>query len=206
MHIELIDLLRCPRDHEETWLVAAFTRTSDRFIREGKLGCPVCSESYVISNGIADLRENRVARQMTPASDDNPGAAIRVAALLGLTVPGALAALEGAYASAARSVSEMTQCRVIALNPLHEIEESESVAVVLTESRIPFAANAVHGLALQSRALMDDAPRVLRQNGRLVIPVAGRLPIGTLEVARDENDIVGESVGPVVKLRREQKD
>ena len=32
----MIDLLRCPREHEETWLVAAFNRMEGRFIVEGK--------------------------------------------------------------------------------------------------------------------------------------------------------------------------
>ena len=55
MHIELIDLLRCPREHEETWLVAAFTRIQDRVVSEGRLGCPVCSAAYPIESGIANF-------------------------------------------------------------------------------------------------------------------------------------------------------
>jgi hypothetical protein len=43
MHIEFIDLLRCPNPHEETWLVAALHRMDGRLVIDAKLGCPVCS-------------------------------------------------------------------------------------------------------------------------------------------------------------------
>jgi uncharacterized protein YbaR (Trm112 family) len=206
MHIELIDLLRCPREHEETWLVAAFTKIEDRFVVEGKLGCPVCNASYVISDGIADLRQNREVRVESHPSTNNPDDAMRVAALLGLTVPNALAVLEGSYASTARGVSELTQCRVIALNPPYEIEESEAVGVVLTDSRIPFASNSVYGIAVQAANLLNDVPRILRQRGRLITTIRGVLPAGINQIASDERDQVGEAVGPVVKLRREQRE
>ena len=42
MFVEIIDLLRCPNAHAESWLVAAAARTVGRHIVEGTLGCPVC--------------------------------------------------------------------------------------------------------------------------------------------------------------------
>ena len=112
MHIELIDLLRCPKDHEETWLVAALTAVQDRFVIKAKLGCPVCGVSYSISNGIADLRiqaGDHSPSHTTTDSDD----AVRIAALLNLTRPGAVAVLEGDHAAVAQNVSDMTESRII---------------------------------------------------------------------------------------------
>ena len=55
MFIELIDLLRCTKPHDETWLVAAFNTVSNRFVQEGKLGCPTCSAEYWIRDGVGDF-------------------------------------------------------------------------------------------------------------------------------------------------------
>jgi len=204
MHIELIDLLRCPNDHEETWLVAALNAVEDRFVIKARLGCPVCGASYVISSGIADLRSHREDR---PAPDDRPAhpdpdAVIRISALLNLTRPGALAILEGAYAAPANQIGEMTQCRIMALNSSGAIADTELTASVLSGSRIPFAAASADGLALEDLKFLDDAARVLRPGGRLLIPARAALPAGITEVARDATSIVGEAAGQVIQLRR----
>ncbi len=206
MHIEMIDLLRCPKEHEETWLVAAFTKIDDRFVIEAKLGCPVCNANYVISDGIADLRPERTERPGPRANEDDPESAMRVAAFLNLTVPNSLVVLEGTYATHARQIAEMTQCRVIVLNPDRAVKESETVGLVLADSRIPLASNSVHGVAIEKETLLNDAARVLRPRARITTPTTNELPAGMMELARDDHDIVGESVGPVVTLRRELRE
>jgi uncharacterized protein YbaR (Trm112 family) len=206
MHIEMIDLLRCPNEHEETWLVAAFTKIDDRFVIEAKLGCPVCSATYAITNGIADLRIERAQPPTSRAGDHDPDSAMRIAAQLNLTVPNSLIVLEGAYASHAQLIAEMTQCRVIALNPEGKLADSEQVGVVLADKRIPLASNSVHGIAMQNKALLNDAPRALRPRARITTSAENELPAGTMELARDDQDIVGEAVGPVVTLRRELRE
>jgi hypothetical protein len=55
MHIELVDALRCPFPHEETWLVAAVTRFDGRDIAEGALGCPICRRQFVVRFGEVDF-------------------------------------------------------------------------------------------------------------------------------------------------------
>lgn len=55
MHIELVDLLRCPSPHEETWLVAAVTRFDGRDIVEGALGCPTCHRQFPVRLGEVDF-------------------------------------------------------------------------------------------------------------------------------------------------------
>ena len=41
MFIELIDTLRCPTPHDESWLVLAADRMAARHVVEGTVGCPV---------------------------------------------------------------------------------------------------------------------------------------------------------------------
>ena len=201
MHIELIDLLRCPRDHEETWLVAALNAVQDRFVLEAKLGCPVCGASYSISKGIADLRTD--PREAPIANlDSDPEGAVRVAALLNLTVPNAVVLVEGAHASFAQPISDMTECKVIALNPSGPVNDSVTVATVLCDARIPFASGSISGVALENAGLVHDVPRVLRPEGRALLPVTSSIATGLIEITRDGQNILTESVGAIVKLRR----
>ena len=96
----------------------------------------------------------------------------------------------------------MTQCRVIALNPVQAIVETETVGVALSDSRIPLASHSAHGVAITNSDLLTDAPRVLRPGGRIVAPASSELPAGVVEIARDDRDTVGEAPQPVVPLRR----
>ena len=57
MFVELIELLRCPRPHEEAQLVASASRTEARHIVEGLLGCPVCGAEFRIVNGVVVFDE-----------------------------------------------------------------------------------------------------------------------------------------------------
>ena len=53
MFVELIEALRCPRDHAESPLVVTASRTDARHIMDGWLGCPVCHAEFQIRNGEA---------------------------------------------------------------------------------------------------------------------------------------------------------
>ncbi len=201
MHIELIDLLRCPKDHEETWLVAALSAVQDRFVIKAKLGCPVCGASYSISHGIADLRI-QPGNHPAPHAPSEPDDPVRIAALLNLTRPGALAVLEGHHSSVAQSLSEMTETRVIAINPNDPVDDSETVATVLCDARIPLASDSVIGVVCESDSIIQDVPRVLRNGGRALLPAEAVIPAGLKEITRDDRNILAESVGAIVELRR----
>lgn len=214
MFIEFIDLLRCPRPHADSWLVAAFEKMDGRFVMAGKLGCPVCSSNYTISAGVADLRSD--AGSQAPAFDLHRFAAdssdhrieedsVRAAALMGLTNPNALVVLAGGSANLGRRVSELAEARVIALNPAPAVQETERLAVVLMDSRFPLAPFSVDGMVLDGSAgpaLFADAGRVLRQGGRLVAPADAALGAGFRVLARDDLQVVAESVGQLVSISR----
>lgn len=207
MYIELIDLLRCPREHADSWLVAAFNRIEDRFVIEGKLGCPVCSATYLIADGIVDLREGGESYPSETQHDsmaDNEELAIRAAALLNLTKPDALVVLAGGSSTLSHQMSELAEARVIVLNPAERLAETERVAVVLADTRLPFAPGSVDGIILDkpTTAFAFDAARILRQGGRLVAPVSANLGAGFRELARDENEVVAESIGELISLSR----
>lgn len=203
MHIELIDLLRCPKDHDETWLVAAFTSIEDRIVEEARLGCPVCRSSYPVHFGIPDFAEGGSALALCSGEVyREPEDAMRLAAFLNLARPGSLAILQGDHAALAGLVSELTQSRVIAIDPAVRVYDSELAAAVCSDSRIPLASGSADGLALSDSRYIQDAARVLRQGGRLLAPSDISLPPGLTEIARDESTVVAEAYGPVISLRR----
>lgn len=203
MHIELIDLLRCPRDHEETWLVAAFTTIQDRVVEEGKLGCPVCNAAYPIEFGVVDFAsEPGLIASCTGEAQPDEEAAIRLAAFLNLTRPGSVAVLHYDHAALANLVSELTQCRVLALDPAVRVIDTELTASVHSDSRIPLGTSSVDAVALSDSRYLEDAARVLRQGGRLLAPANLTLPPGLTELARDDANVVAEAHGPVISLRR----
>ena len=212
MFIELIDLLRCPREHDDSWLVAAFTKVEQRFVIRGKLGCPVCGATYPIEEGIADFRDAEVRSPIADAIDvpnDAPVGAtsaddvMRFAAMLGLTRPGALVVLEGEASVIATELSAMTEARAVALNPEEHVNESESIAVVLADSRIPLAPASVDGIVLGSKTMAHaDSARVLKPGGRIVASPSTDIGAAFRMIARDDRHIVAESTGPLISLGR----
>jgi len=209
VYIELIDLLRCPRVHEESWLVAAFNKMDGRFVIEGKLGCPVCSASFPIAGAVADLRDSQGALGVDPGrlpDEDPEAAALRVAAMLGLTRAGSVAVLSRLPGTIPGRVAEMASVRVVATNSMSPgVIEQENVASIRSGNRLPFASGSIDAVMLGTRASNEDveeAVRILKTGGRLVVTAVSPLRGNLREIASDDNYIVAESTGPLLGLTR----
>jgi uncharacterized protein YbaR (Trm112 family) len=205
MHIEFIDLLRCPNVHEDSWLVAAFYRMDGRVVIEGKLGCPVCGAEYFIRDGVAVFDDTNLSLRAT-APEQSTSDATLIAALLDLSRPGMLALLAGEWARDARAVSELTSARIIELNSPGRPLGSDDVAEIRARSPIPLAAQSLNGIALDaahaSPAMLTEAARLLRPRGRLLVRGEAELSQQFHELARDSHQVVAEYVGELVPLRR----
>jgi hypothetical protein len=210
--IEMIDLLRCVNEHEDTWLVASFREITNRIVIQGTLGCPVCSAEYEISNGVADFtlgepvlsREHNVAAE----TDSNEELATRAGAFLDATQPGATIVLGGSWASAAQQLAEMADVRVIALNAPAGVKESERVGLVRVAKRIPLAANSVHGVALDASfppSALEAALRSVRPGGRVVGPASSDAPNQSAVLARNETHWVAEKPAEMIPIRRSKQ-
>lgn len=202
MHIEFIDLLRCPEPHEETWLVAALNQMDGREVVEAKLGCPVCKREFFIRGGIGIFADVGVQQREGPSAADP----WRIAAVLDLTAPGKLLLLAGFNAGAADEVAGLAEARVVALNPVANETGllSEQVAVIHSGQRIPLASGSLDGIVLDylhsSEALVAEAARLLRARGRLAVDVSAPLSSQFAELARDGDQVVAERVGELITL------
>lgn len=203
MFIELIDLLRCPVPHEDSWLVAAFTEMDGRFVRKGKLGCPVCSNTYPIIDGTAHFAPAGSPGAGVPSAVSEEEV-VRAAALLGLTRPGAILVVMGSAVALATQLAEMTDSKLIVVNPRIQMDETERVGIVTAGDRIPLADNSADGMIMDdsSISLIPEAARLLRTGGRIVAGAAAEPGPRFHELARDERNVVAESRGPMVGLTR----
>ncbi len=102
MFIELTDHLRCPADHDESFLVLLPDSMEGRSVRTGQLGCPVCGRTFQLADGVFDTGD-------APRAGCGSGSALdadALTALVGLSGPGGYLALVGpVLRSGARSPS-----------------------------------------------------------------------------------------------------
>ena len=208
MFVELIDALRCPRPHADTWLVAAAAETRDRCVVRGALGCPTCRAEYPITGGVAAFDQAGGAAPAAAGAPADPGEAVRLAALLGLTSAGGIVALAGSWDAAADALVAMADVRAVLVEPAHAYRPRPPVGAV-TGAWLPVAAASLRGVALDAATAVPErlaaAVRALRPGGRLVAPADAALPDGARELARDARHWVAERdapAGAVVPLRR----
>lgn len=84
MHIELTELLCCPRCGPPHGLIAFVDRMADRRILDGRLDCPICETRHPVRDGIVYLEtEGGATTDPSGATPPGPDAAAIAAALLG---------------------------------------------------------------------------------------------------------------------------
>jgi uncharacterized protein YbaR (Trm112 family) len=177
MHLLLTDRLTCPRCGPEFGLILMAVDVSDRRVTEGRLGCFNCREEYPIEGGVGDLRppprEPILAERGSPPLDD-PEAALRLAALLGVQEgPGHLFMMGSVAAQAERVAAMIEDIEVIAIHPgIEPGGDLSDVSRLRIGSRIPLQSFSMRGVALEGEpalALIDEGARILAPGARLVL-------------------------------------
>lgn len=182
MHTELVDTLRCPNGHEESWLVAAAYRTEGRHIMSGALGCPVCRTQYPIDAGIADftavvpVATAGVTRPVTRDAADAGALALKLAALLDLTDASGYVVLLGPWTRVAHALRAVVPVSVLVVNPLDDVRIGDGVSAVRA-GRVPLLAGSARAVALHAAdaapageddGLLASCLRAVRPGGRVV--------------------------------------
>jgi uncharacterized protein YbaR (Trm112 family) len=163
MFIELTDHLRCPADHDESYLVLLPDRMDARSVREGRLGCPVCGRTYALVNGILDL-----GGKMPDAPDSTLLEPEALTALVGLSGPGGYLVLVGTPADRWPEVSELNPgVGLVAVNPGPEIAEAPGISIIRS-AMLPLKTRSMRGVVLGSP--YGDDPRWIADAARVVLP------------------------------------
>lgn len=201
MFIDLLDVLRCPQAHEETWLVGTFDVMDGRDIVRGTLGCPICRAEYAVRDRVVHFG-GPVAPGAAEAAPAAPGAddALRLGAMLGLVGGGGIVVLGGGWARLAPALRSLVEeLQVVLVNAPADVPLGGGISALAVHEALPFAAGSLRGVALDATlatpAALAGAVRALRPRGRLVVPVAVPLPADVVELARDEEARVAERQG-----------
>lgn len=211
MFVELIDQLRCPAPHEESWLVLFADESRDRHILRGTLGCPVCGARYPIEGGTvwfvdADGGNGTGAGNGTDATHSDGDAAapalppMAIAAYLDLAEPGGIVALFGAWAAAAEELGDIVErVELVAIAPRGPTHPMQSGIVPPSRTRVPLAPGAMRAAAVDvgddAALVVIEAARLVRSGGRILAPASTPIPAGVREIARDARWWIGEREG-----------
>jgi len=205
MHIELIEMLRCPEEHREEFLVLSTSEMNGRMVWLGLVGCPVCHRDFEIIDGIVDFTEvvtgERQVRSVrrTPAPD-SPAVvdAQSLQALLDLGGPGGYVIMLGSAARHAVGLAGlMGGIHFVGINAPPDVGELPILSLIQTDQVIPLrqamARGVVVGAELAKTGWIAEGSRVLLHGRRLVVesekPV---LPDGVKQLALGHGLWVGE--------------
>ena len=168
MFIELTDHLRCPEDHEESFLVLLPDQVENRSVRAGQLGCPVCGRTFAVVDGVLDVGG------APEGSTDDPGPdAEALTALVGLNGPGGYLVVVGEPGRAWRALAERNQgVGLVLMNPPAGVRDEPGVSV-LRGGRLPLKSRTMRGAVLGAgyggeAAWVADAARVVLPGLRVV--------------------------------------
>jgi uncharacterized protein YbaR (Trm112 family) len=164
MFIELTDHLRCPADHDESFLVLLPDRVEGRSVIEGQLGCPVCGRTFELSSGVLDTGDAPDASAY-PASELDAEA---LTALVGLSGPGGYLTLVGPVADSWKDIAALNPgVALVAVNPGPGVTDAPGISVLLS-GRIPLKSRSMRGVVL-GRPYGDDLHWV-GEGARVVLP------------------------------------
>ena len=164
MFIELTDHLRCPADHDESYLVLLPERMEGRSVRSGQLGCPVCGRTYHVVDGVFQAGDPPVLPESRAATLDADG----LHALIGLGGPGGYMALVGRMAALWREIAKLNPgVALVAINPEPEVPDAPEISVIRS-ARIPLKARSMRSVVL-GRGYAED-PFWIEEAARVVLP------------------------------------
>lgn len=206
MYRDLLDALRCPHAHDESWLVAMVSRANGPQLLVADLACPVCGAEFVIRDGIANFGGDAPTASPTPIDAD------RLAALLGVTEGHRPILLTGMYTRAGAALAALIDVPQVWLDAPADADVNVPTLSRLTGApRLPLgvdtlaaaAIDGVHGDAV----MLASIRRALRAGGHVVAPVAVEVPADLKLLARDDHEwvaAVATRASGLVELRRRE--
>jgi len=205
---DLLDSLRCPRPHAESWLVAMVHRADGPVLLDADLACPVCGAEFVIADGVARFDHS------PPTAGGEPVDPLRLAALLGVSEGLLPILLTGRHAMAGAALADLLPVPQLWLNaPDDAAAPAAAHSAIDVRDRVPLGVETLAAAAVDrahaAPGMLESIVRAVRLGGRIVAPADTPLPAGLNVLARDPQEWVAEvttRASGLVELRRRAPD
>jgi hypothetical protein len=201
LFIELTEALRCPRDHEESYLVCVPAVMDGRRVVRGILGCPACQAEYPIEAGTVDFSGGPDADVSPPsllAPRSSSLTAEAVQAFIALRGPGGYVLLVGSAGRLGAELAErLERVHVVGVNPPEGTVPTAGFSVLRSPEGSPVKRRSMRAVvvgadAAAQSAWLDAALDTVLPGLRAVIEDEAARPAGFEELARGAGVVVGE--------------
>jgi uncharacterized protein YbaR (Trm112 family) len=197
MFIEVTEILRCPRDHEESYVICGPVTMEGRDVVRGGIVCPACRAEYPIVDRVAFF-----------GPPDEPVKGARAAAPSALTADAVLAFLDlqgdGGYVVTVGDAGRLgdalgaalPKVGLVGVNPPSGIAPSDAFSVIVSPRALPVRARSVRAVLVGSDvaagAWLESSVAALLPGLRIVIEDESASPSGITPLAVGGGVLVGE--------------
>jgi hypothetical protein len=194
MFIELTESLRCPRDHDEGYLVCVPAAVDGRDVVRGGLGCPRCGAEYPILDRVAWFAP---PEPVAAASAAGPLTADAAATFLALEGAGGYVLLVGTAGRLGAALAPLVPgVHLVAVNPPADVAATAALSVLRSPRALPVRGHAMRGVVVGADAVragwLDAAAATVLTGLRVVVEDDRASPGGITELARGAGVFVGE--------------
>jgi len=215
--LEVTEILRCPRAHDESFVVCVAYAMDGRQVARGVIGCPVCQAEFPITDGVARFDapaagEGAAPGQAAARTDEPqpglPGAGPQrrsaaapltpeaAATFLALEGRGGFVLLAGGAARLARDLAALVPgVHLLCVNAPPGAERVPDCSYFVAPDGLPVRTAVVRGVVLGADCAAEpwlaEGVRVLLHGLRLVAEDERASPTGIVELARGAGVVVG---------------
>ena len=199
MFIELTEILKCPRDHEESYVICGPVTMDGRDVVRGGIVCPACRAEFPILDRVAWFGPPETPR--TNAGSAAPSlAALSVEALLtflDLEGAGGYVVTVGAAGRLGPALgAALPRVGVVGVNPPLDVAPSSAFSILRSPAGFPVRRRSVRAVVIGDDAARDPwlaaALAALLPGLRVVIEDETARAEGVAELARGAGVFVGE--------------
>lgn len=224
MNRALLEVLRCPEKHDESWLVSSVSVSRGVHIVEGELECPVCGSVHHVHDGIGVFDGSSIpSSELRDGEPIDRERVISLAAQLGVIAERDPVLLHGRYSMLSLAYAGLADAQVVAIQTSSDSEvasesgftmerqndsafscpqQHDNVSLLQIGRQFPIGASTLAGAAVEPGQLhpqqMAKVIAALRQHARLVVPAGSILPSemrsAVAEIASDASVTVYECV------------
>ena len=173
MFIEVAEVLRCPREHDQVMCVVRADEIVGRTVIRGVIGCPRCNAEYPIDAGVADFAPLS-APDDAPSDVSVSADAPAVGALLGIAGPGGYVVLAGSASRLGVGLASLFGgIHFLALNAPDDVAASPSLTLLHGSHPFPLRTSTARGVVVGEEYAIEpwlsDAARLVLDGLRMVV-------------------------------------